>query len=216
MSDAFYRAVWFFGRLPFWVSSRAVVRGVEHVPRRGAFILAATHQSVYDVPLLMRHTPRMLDFVSITEVFAKPLVGWFYGSLNAFPLERSRADPATVRIILERLERGRAVAMFPEGRLRPGAESVVVTGKIRSGVGRLAVMAGVPVVPCVVWNSGVYERVGSWAPVRGARYGVAYGKPLGIGGNAEVIEAELIAAMQGLWRDLAQSGHADDRATRPG
>jgi 1-acyl-sn-glycerol-3-phosphate acyltransferase len=204
MGDRFYKAVWFVGRLPFWVSSTPRVVGLEHVPRAGAFILAATHQSVYDVPLMIRHTPRMLDFVSITEVFAKPLVGWFYGNLNAFPLERSRADPATVRIILDRLERGRAVAMFPEGRLRPGAESVVETGKIRPGVGRLAVMAGVPVVPCVVRNSAVYERVGSWAPLRRARYSIGYGPAIAVGGEAADVETALVAAFVRINQELAQ------------
>jgi 1-acyl-sn-glycerol-3-phosphate acyltransferase len=209
VGDRFYKAVWTVGRLPFWVSSRPTIVGLEHVPRSGPFILAATHQSVYDVPLLIRHTPRMLDFVSITEVFAKPLVGWFYGNLNAFPLERSRADPATVRIILERLERGRAVAMFPEGRLRPGAESVVVTGKIRPGVGRLAVMAKVPVVPCVVWNSAVYEKVGSWAPLKRARYGVSYGERIAEVGEPAEIEAKLVSAMQAMHAALTQDAAAD-------
>lgn len=204
MGDRFYKAVKSVGVFPFWVSSRPTILGLENVPRTGPFILAATHQSVFDVPLMIRHTPRMLDFVSITEVFAKPLVGWFYGNLNAFPLERSRADPATVRLILDRLERGRAVAMFPEGRLRPGAESVVVTGKIRPGVGRLAVMAKVPVVPCVVWNSAVYEKVGSWAPLKRARYGVSYGEPLSPVGEPSDLEAKLVGAMQAMNARLIQ------------
>ncbi|HYE61261.1 MAG TPA: lysophospholipid acyltransferase family protein [Phycisphaerales bacterium] len=204
MGDRFYRCVRFFGSFGLWVSSRPLIRGLEHVPRTGPFILAATHQSVYDVPLLIRHTPRLLDFVSITEVFAKPLVGWFYGSLNAFPLERSRADPATVRIILDRLERGRAVAMFPEGRIRSGPDSVVHTGTIRAGVGRLATMANVPVVPCVIHNSNVYERPASWAPLRRTSYGIAYGEPMLPTVDPAELERQLVRSLQQLWAAIAK------------
>src|SRR5438045_3002539 len=112
MGDAFYRFVVLTGRMPFWISSRPVVLHAERARRAGPFILAANHTSPYDVPLLMRHTPRRLDFVSIIEVFRNPLVAWFYSHMNAFPVDRSRRDPATVRIILDRLARGRVVAMF--------------------------------------------------------------------------------------------------------
>src|SRR5688572_6064556 len=103
--------------MPFWVSSRPTVMGIEHARRDGPFIVASNHLSPYDVALLMRHSPRRLDFVSIVEVFRHPLMAWFYSNMNAFPLDRHRGDPKTVRIILDRLERGRVVAMFPEGRI---------------------------------------------------------------------------------------------------
>src|SRR5436853_510115 len=98
MSDVFYNVVVFIGRFPLWVSSRPLVLHADRVPRKGGFILASNHNSAYDILILMRHTPRNLDFVSITELFARPLVGWFFHHMNAFPLERSRSDPRTVRI----------------------------------------------------------------------------------------------------------------------
>src|SRR5262245_37068229 len=164
MSDAFYRVVRFAGTGVFLASSSPVIIGRERVPARGPCIIASTHQSPYDVPLLIRHTPRLLDFVSIVEVFRRPLVGWFYGSLNAFPLDRSRADSRTVRIMVRRLQRGRAVAMFPEGAIHEGKESVVYTRRIKGGVGRIARLAGTPVVPCVVIGSHAYRRWWSWLP----------------------------------------------------
>src|SRR6266478_3541841 len=99
MSDLFYSAVVSLGTHVFWLSSRPVVIGVEHTRRAGPFIVAATHESPFDVALLMRHAKRPLDFVTTTEAFANPMVRWFYGSLNAFPLDRSKRDPATVRTI---------------------------------------------------------------------------------------------------------------------
>src|SRR4051794_40364904 len=178
MSDWFYTAVVTLGTHVFWLSSKPVVIGLEHTRGKGAFIIASTHQSPYDVALLMRHAVRHLDFVSTTEVFANPLLRWFYGSLNAFPLDRSKRDPATVRPILTRLERGRVVALFPEGRLRPGADSVVHTRQIRRGVGGIARMARVPIVPCAIINSVAYSRAASWLPIGRVKYGIAFGPPI--------------------------------------
>jgi 1-acyl-sn-glycerol-3-phosphate acyltransferase len=71
----------------------------------------------------MASTSRLLDFVSITEIFRKPLVAWFMSRMNAFPLDRSRVDSGTTRIILDRLKRGRTIVMFPEGNIRTAATS---------------------------------------------------------------------------------------------
>lgn len=202
MADLFYKTVRFIGRHAFWVSSRPTVTGLEHLPKQGPFILAATHQSVFDVPILIRHTPHLLDIVSITEVFRNPLVAWFYGSMNAFPLERSRADPATVRIILSRLAKGRVVAMFPEGRIQAAQASVLHGGKIRRGVGRLAGLSKVPVVPVVILDSGAYLKPTAWLPLRRTRYRVAYGPPIPPTAEPDAIEAALVAAFATLYQSL--------------
>jgi len=183
MSDAFYKFVRLVGRPVFWSTAAPVVLGREHLAKiyagaTGCCIIAPTHESPYDVALLIAQTPRLLDFVSITEVFANPLMAWFYGSLNAFPLDRSRPDSGAVRTILARLKRGRTVVMFPEGRLRAGKDSVVQTRKIKSGIGRIAEMAGASIVPCVIINSGAYGRPVSWLPLFRVRYGIIYGEPL--------------------------------------
>jgi 1-acyl-sn-glycerol-3-phosphate acyltransferase len=192
------------GKHPFWLSSVPTILHRQRVPRRGAFILASNHLSPYDVPVLMRSTPRKLDFVSITEVFAKPWVGWFFGHMNAFPLDRSRADPRTVKVILDRLGRGRVVAMFPEGRIRAQADSVIHGKPFRPGVARIARLAGVPIVPVVVWGSGAYARASGWLPLRRTRYGIHYGEPIAPGDEAET-ERRLAAAYCALFNELAEA-----------
>lgn len=192
MSDLFYIAVRAIGRQAFLVSSRATVIGTEHTQRDGAFIVAATHQSPYDVPLMIRHCKRKLDFVSIVEVFRNPFVAWFYGSMNAFPLDRSKPDSPTVRVILDRLARGRAIGMFPEGRIRKGEDSVVFTRKMRPGAARIAKLANVPIVPCVIVNSGAYAKFSSWLPLRRVRYGIIFGEAISADREAEEIERALI------------------------
>jgi 1-acyl-sn-glycerol-3-phosphate acyltransferase len=178
VSDWFYNFVWGVGIHAFWVSSRPVVLHRDRLKRPGAYILAPTHLSVFDVSCLIALSPRKLDWVSIVEVFRKPLVGWFYGSMNAFPLDRSRPDSPTVRIILDRLARGRVVAMFPEGTLRTPETSVLSGGPFKPGVARIAQLADVPVIPCVIVGTDSYLRVKSWLPLKRVRYGVIFGEPL--------------------------------------
>lgn len=202
MSDLFYRVVRCVGTPVFWMSSRPVVIGVNRVPRAGACMVAATHESPYDVPLLIRHTPRLLDFVSIVEVFRNPLVGWFYGSLNAFPLDRSTPDARTVRVIMDRLKRGRAVGIFPEGGFRKGQASVVYTRRLRAGTGRIAHLAGAAVVPCVIINSPAYGKVASWLPLRRVRYGVIYGEAIEPTHSPEEMESRLVEALVTLHAEL--------------
>ena len=176
--DTFYDLIWPLGAHVFWATGRPTVLGAHHTRRRGGFLLAATHSCPYDVPLLMCHAARDLDFVSSTEVFANPMVARFYGGLNAFPHDRGRPDPAAARTILARLRAGRAVAIFPEGGFRKGPASVLHTRRLRPSVARLAAMAGAPIVPAVLAGAERYARPAAWLPLRRTRYGVAFGPPL--------------------------------------
>lgn len=189
MGDPFYLFVRAVGSGIFWMSSRPVVLHRERVPERGPYILAANHHSPFDVALMIRHTPALLDFVSVYEVFENRFAAWFYGSMGAFPIDRFKPDRAAVRTILDRLRRGRSIAMFPEGRLVLPPHSVTHGGPIRPGVGRLAQMAAVPVVPVAVVNSKAYWRVGAWAPSKRIRYAVCYGHPIWIRSDLSSQEA---------------------------
>ncbi len=203
MSDWFYRTFRLVGRHALWVSADASVSGAKNIPERGGCLIAATHTSPYDVPILIRHVPRLLDFVSIVEVFRIPVVGWFYGNMNAFPLERARADAATTRTILARLAAGRVVVMFPEGRLRRGKDSVVRTGSIRPGLGRLVKLAGVPVIPAVIVNSAAYAKPRAWLPLRRTRYAIAFGPAIRPDGDTKEIERLVLESFTALYTAAA-------------
>lgn len=237
MSDFIYKWVVRICRPAFAVSSSPVVLHRERAAESGAYILAPTHSSAYDVPCLMKEVPRQLDFVSITELYRNPFVAAFFNSVNVFPLDRSRPDSPTVRIILERLRRGRAIVMFPEGRIPGEADSVLNGGGIKPGVARIAHIAGAAVIPCVLVDTGLYSRPTSWLPVRGTRFGVAFGRPLRARADlpeaqsriellAEIkrsyceLHAELLQAMGNagptLWQRLTQIHNAPRRIAAEG
>src|SRR3954451_4238081 len=114
MSDAFYYLVRSVGWPAFHFSSSPTVLHAERPNVVGPMIIAPNHLSPYDVPCLMASTRRTLDFVSMVELFRNPVLVWFLRSINAFPLDRGRRDSGATRKILERLEQGRKVVIFPE------------------------------------------------------------------------------------------------------
>ena len=215
MSDLAYNLVWAVGVHAFWVSSRPTILHRERLKTPGAYILAPNHLSPFDVSCLIAISPRNLDWVSIVEVFRNPLVALLYGSVNAFPLDRSKPDSPTVRIILDRLERGRAVAMFPEGGIRTPENSVLNGGNFKPGVARIAQLADAPVIPCAIVGTDAYYKAKSWLPVRGVRYGVNFGAPMRVRTDLEKHEAqrlfldEMRQAYRNLYAELL------DRMKRP-
>jgi 1-acyl-sn-glycerol-3-phosphate acyltransferase len=181
MSVLAYKAIRALGAPAFWCSSRPLTLHRERAQRTGAYILASCHLSPYDVPCLMLASPRDLDFLSIVEMERKPWAGRLFRALNCAFLDRSQPDLSAARQLLERLEHGRVVAMFPEGGIRAEATSAVTGGPIKPGVAKLAQRADVPIVPCVALGTGVFSRFSSWLPLRRTRYGVAFGQPIEVG-----------------------------------
>jgi 1-acyl-sn-glycerol-3-phosphate acyltransferase len=222
LSDLFYNLVFCAGCPAFAVSASPTILHRERARREGAFLLAANHLSPYDVPCLIKETPRVLDFVSIVEVFRNPVVALFYSSMGAFPLDRGRADVAGTRVIFDRLRRGRAVAIFPEGRIRPESESVLHGARFKDGVVRLAQLAGVPIVPCAIVGTAAYHRVSAWLPLRRTRYGINYGNPIMPSEDLSKMQAALRQAYLDLYEELrsamqprGDAGRTRDKSNTP-
>lgn len=178
MSELFYQAVRQLARGVFRVASNPRVLHGERAARPGAYLLAANHVSPYDAPLLSVATPRVIYWLSIVEIFRHPLAGWFLRRIGAEPLDRGKVDTRTMRRIVRNLWAGRVVGIFPEGALRSGATSVLAEGAIHEGVCKLAQVAGVPVLPCVVLGGGKFGHWKSWLPGARTRWAVAYGEAI--------------------------------------
>lgn len=136
------------------------IEGTEHVPAEGGVILACNHQSWLDVQVLGAAAPRRVHFVAKGEFKEWPVLRHLIRVSESVFVERGGDDEA-LSDIAEALRRGWAVAIFPEGTI-PGEENIPrsavdpKTGLLRgrSGVARLAVAAGVPIVPVGVSGSG--------------------------------------------------------------
>ena len=180
MSEVFYKTIRLLGSAVFRIASRPLILHPERAAQPGAFLLAANHESPFDAALLIAATPRVIYWLSIVELFRHPFTRWFLSSMLAAPLDRSRADTTTVRIIARHLRAGRVVGLFPEGGVRTDNASVLASGLLKDGVARIAELARVPVLPCVVLGGRKFHRWTNWLPLFRTRWAVAFGEPIDI------------------------------------
>src|SRR3954462_8923984 len=147
---------------------RFKVTGAEYVPKEGPAIIAPNHKSFYDSFFVGLATRRHLHFMAKTELFQGRSARLLSG-LGAFPVRRGTADPDALETARIHLERGRVLAMFPEGTRYREPDALKAP---RRGVGRLAIEAQAPIVPCAI--TGTEQLfVGGWFP-KPVRVSVAF------------------------------------------
>ncbi len=145
--------------------------GREHVPADGPYIVAANHRSFLDPFIIATIARRPLYYVAKRELFERKWQGWLLNALGAFPVDRGAGDNEMLKTARAILDRGDSVLIFPEGtRIRPGS-----LGAPRRGVGRLALEAGVPIVPVALIGT---EDVRKGWRIRPRKVRVRIGAPL--------------------------------------
>jgi 1-acyl-sn-glycerol-3-phosphate acyltransferase len=137
---------------------RLKVTGDEYVPKDGPAIIAPNHKSFYDSFFIGMATRRHLHFMAKTELFEGKSARLLSG-LGAFPVRRGEADPEALETARLHLERGRVLALFPEGTRHRDPEQL---RSPRKGAGRLAIEAQAPIVPCAI--TGTEKLFNGWFP----------------------------------------------------
>lgn len=135
------------------------VQGMEHLPAdpQQGVVLLVKHQSTYETFLMPAIMPRPLAYVFKKELLQVPFFGWSIGSLDMIHINRSDGSRAFHKVVEQGkrlLAQGTWVIMFPEGTRVPRGER----GVYKSGATRLAIMAGVPVVPIAVTSAKCWPR----------------------------------------------------------
>jgi 1-acyl-sn-glycerol-3-phosphate acyltransferase len=123
------------------------LRVVGAWPGRGPYVVVSNHQSMLDVLLLSR-LPREMKWVAKESLFRVPWVGWMFTLAGDIPVRRgdARSGSTALRKARDYLEHGMNVMIFPEGTRSAGG----ALGPFKSGAFRLALEAGVPVLPVAV------------------------------------------------------------------
>ena len=159
---------------------RPEVSGLEHVPTEGPAILASNHLSYADWLFMPLTINRKVTFVAKAEYFTTPgFKGWlqkhFFSGAGQVPIDRSGADAAAGAMISAKkvLDEGELFGIYPEG--TRSHDGKLYRGK--TGVARLAIETGVPVIPVAVVGTDIVappgKKFGHWTrPV------VRFGKPL--------------------------------------
>lgn len=145
-------------RPPAAIWYRLKVTGSEYVPTEGPAIIAPNHKSFYDSFFIGLATKRHLHFMAKTELF-EGKSAWLLSGLGAFPVRRGQADPDALETARLHLERGRVLALFPEGTRHRDPEQLRAP---RKGAGRLAIEAQAPIVPCAI--TGTDRLFRGWFP----------------------------------------------------
>ena len=141
-----YRISWEFLRLVERLLFGMRIEGDERVPRDGGVIIASNHISYNDPPVVGSAVPRELHFLAKEELFGNPVFGGIIRSYNAMPVRRAAGDVGAMRKAVRLLKEGKAMIMFPEGTRSLSGRFL----KPKPGVGMIASMADVPVVPTFV------------------------------------------------------------------
>lgn len=148
--------------------------GLENVPRDGAVILAGNHPSYLDPMLVAMPIDRTIRFMAWDALFKVPLLGWLIGKLGAFPVDiRKGKGESAFQEACRVLKRGDALGIFPEGQRSEQGPM----GELRTGVARLAIETGAPIVPISI--GGAVRAWPKWKLLpRPAKIVVRYHKPV--------------------------------------
>jgi 1-acyl-sn-glycerol-3-phosphate acyltransferase len=169
---------------------RPHVEGIEHIPASGGAIFAGNHLSVADELFLGSVVPRHLAFWAKAEYFSgEGIKGKFTTALmhglGAIKVERAggRAALTAFDAAIPALEAGDLVAVYPEGTRSPDGRLY----RGRTGAARLAVAAGVPIIPVGMIGTEKVQPIGQPYPklVGWGKVTVKFGKPIETVGRAD-------------------------------
>src|SRR6478609_9104301 len=159
---------------------RPWVDGAEHIPETGPAIFASNHLSFSDSIFLPLVVPRRMTFLAKSDYFTGEgmkgrMTAAFFKGVGQLPVDRSggRASEAALRSGLKVLNRGDLLGLYPEGTRSPDGRLY----KGKTGVARMALEAGVPVIPVAMIDTDKAQPTGTKIP-KLIRVGVRVGTPL--------------------------------------
>jgi len=167
----FYRLVVLTAKPVMYGLYRLEVDGLENIPATGGFVLSANHVSNFDpwplgVPLGARH---YLRHMAKSELYWWPMK-YLVDAGGGFPVKRGERDTEAMETAVELARKGDAVVMFPEGTRRKKGMRKKWEARAHSGAARIALEAGVPLVPAAIAGTDRLARLG--------KLRVRYGPPI--------------------------------------
>jgi 1-acyl-sn-glycerol-3-phosphate acyltransferase len=185
---------------------RASARGTENLPREGGYVLSANHWSNFDpwplgLPLFPR---RYLRFMAKSELYWFPL-GPFLTACGAFPVRRGERDTEAIHTAARLAGEGHVVVMFPEGTRRAKGLRKKWEAKWHTGAARIALEAGVPLVPAGIAGTERLSRLAKLSVVYGAPIELDDLRGLAVEEAAVTATERLRAAIEALEASLARS-----------
>jgi 1-acyl-sn-glycerol-3-phosphate acyltransferase len=169
---------------------RPKVRGLRNVPAKGPLIIASNHLSFSDSIFMPMVVPRKVTFLAKSEYFTSPgpkglLKKLTFIALGQVPVDRSggRRSEAALITGLKVLSDGACLGIYPEGTRSPDGRLY----KARTGIARLAIESGAPVVPVAMFDTDKIQPTGQVVP-NVKRVGMSFGEPMYFEGDPTDLE----------------------------
>ena len=169
---------------------RPKVTGLRNVPNVGPVIVASNHLSFSDSIFMPLVVPRKVTFMAKSEYFTSPGIKGFikkltFIALGQVPVDRSggRRSEAAIRTGLALLEAGNCIGIYPEGTRSPDGRLY----KGRTGIARMAIDSGAPVVPVAMFNTAEIQPTGQIVP-KVRRVEMVFGEPLTFSGDSSDLQ----------------------------
>jgi 1-acyl-sn-glycerol-3-phosphate acyltransferase len=144
--------------------------GIEGIPRTGPVILAANHVSALDgvvlAYLVARQAGRPTRYLVASEFFDRRFHGFWLRTFKQIPIRRGVGDSGALDEAVTTVRSGTVAGIFPEGTVNPDSDGPMLRG--RTGVARIALEAGAPVIPVGIWGT----------QARWPRTGLTFRRPL--------------------------------------
>ena len=182
-------------------------QGDENIPRKGGAILAINHVSYLDFALAgtaALPVKRYVRFMAKRELFDNKIAGPLLRGMHHINVDRSNGSASFVAA-LHALKSGEIIGIFPEGTISTSFE---IKG-LKSGAVRLAVGAGVPLIPTIVWGGQrVYTKGVKPNFKRGKTpVSVLFGEVIDYSPDADIEAAELHLrqVMMGMLRQVQEN-----------
>ncbi len=161
-------------RVMFDMFFRGEVIGVENLPPRGGFLLAANHASFIDPPMIGCHLSRQLSYFARKTLWKGGISSWWLDAVGTIPVDRDGGqDVSAIKRVLKALKAERGLILFPEGTRTPDGN----LQPAKAGVGFIACKTQVPVIPVRIFGS--YEAFGKGRGLHlGTPVSVVFGRPI--------------------------------------
>ena len=165
---------------------RPKVKGLRNVPGKGPVIIASNHLSFSDSIFMPLVVPRKVTFLAKSEYFTSPgpkglLKKLTFIALGQVPVDRSggRRSEAALLTGLKILAEGNCLGIYPEGTRSPDGRLY----KGRTGIARLAIESGAPIIPVAMSNTDKIQPTGKVIPNL-HRVGMIFGEPMYFNGDS--------------------------------
>lgn len=147
-----YQLLLAVGRVLIFLITRRRISGQEHTPTSGALLLVSNHLGNLDPIIMGTKLPRRLYILAKVELFSWPLIGWLARQADVIPIRRGQSDRDALRRVLEHLEAGHAVLLYPEGTY-PKGQTPIGLIKAQPGAAMLALRSGATILPIGISGS---------------------------------------------------------------